>query len=295
MDTWLGIFAILFWSTNIAFARSLAEQIGLLTSGALMFLLGGALSLAYLAWSHRGLGFLRGTSRKYLFGCGVLFVINTVSLQAAVGLSTSRSQTLVVGLINYLWPVLSLWFSLFLLGKKAKFYLPLGILLAFGGMWLASTRGEVLNVQEVLQPANLVIYGLALAAALTWGLYSNLSRKWAGAQDSGSVPLFLLASGFFLLLVRLWVPEPWTPAGSLLPELAYMVIFPTMLAYIFWDAAMRKGRMILVVSLSYFIPLLSTLISALRLGVPLGFEIWAAALMIVAGAVLCRMAVVETA
>jgi drug/metabolite transporter (DMT)-like permease len=199
----------------------------------------------------------------------------------------------IVGLINYLWPVLSLWFSLFLLGKKARFWLPVGIVLAFAGMWLASTRGEVLNVAEVFQPANLVVYGLALAAAITWGLYSNLSRKWAGAQDSGSVPLFLLASGLFLLLIRLGVSEPWAPSGSLLPELAYMVIFPTMLAYIFWDAAMRKGRMILVVTLSYFIPLLSTLISAVRLGVPLGIELWAAALMIVAGAVLCRTAIVE--
>lgn len=293
MDTFFGILAILFWSTNVAFARSLTEQIGLLTSGAVLFLLGGLFSLIYMIWSHKGLGFLRQSSKKYLFGCGTLFVVNTISLQAAIGLSASRSQTVIVGLINYLWPVLSLWFSLFILGKKAKVYLPVGIALAFGGMWLASTRGEVLNAQEVFQPANLVIYGFALTAAVTWGLYSNLSRKWAGAQDSGSVPVFLLASGILLGITRLLISEPWAPTGSMGLELGYMVIFPTMLAYIFWDAAMRKGRMILVVSLSYFIPLVSTVISALRLGVPLGVEIWAAALMIVGGAYICRTAVIE--
>ena len=294
MDTFLGIVAILLWSTNIAFACGLAEQIGLLTSGAILFLLGGLLSLAYMVWQHKGLGFLKHSSKKYLIGCGALFVINTISLQAAVGLSASRSQTLIVGLINYLWPVLSLWFSLFILGKKARFYLPVGIALAFGGMWLASTRGEVLNVQAVFQPANLVIYGFALMAAVSWGLYSNLSRRWAGNQDSGSVPLFLLATGVLLGLTRLWISEPWAPAESIGLELAYMIVFPTMLAYIFWDSAMRKGRIILVVSLSYFIPLLSTVISGLRLGVPLGVEIWTAALMIVAGAYICRTAVIET-
>jgi drug/metabolite transporter (DMT)-like permease len=115
MDTFLGILAILFWSTNIAFARSLTEQIGLLTSGAVLFLLGGLFSLLYMVWTHKGLGFLKKSSKKYLFGCGALFVVNTVSLQAAIGLSASRAQTVIVGLINYLWPVLSLWFSLFIL------------------------------------------------------------------------------------------------------------------------------------------------------------------------------------
>jgi drug/metabolite transporter (DMT)-like permease len=185
--------------------------------------------------------------------------------------------------------VLSLWFSIYLLGKRARWTVAPGILLAFAGMWLASTNGEVLNVAEVLRPENLGVYLLALAAAVTWGLYSNLSRKWTAGQEGGAVPLFLTISGVVFGLARLFVREPWAPGGALNWELAYMIVFPTMLAYIFWEAAMRKGRIITVVTLSYFIPLLSTLISSLRLGVALRPEIWAAALLIIAGAFVCRL------
>jgi len=294
LNTFLGILAILFWSTNVAFSRSLIEQMGLLTSGAAIFLIGGGLSLAYVARRERGLGFLRRASKKYLFGCGLLFVVNTVALQLAIGLSASRTQTIIAGLINYLWPSLSLWFSIFILGKKARWFLPAGLLLSLGGMWLATTNGEVLNIREVLQPATLVVYAIALLAALTWGLYSNLSRKWAGGdKDSGAVPVFLICTGASLGLVRLFVPEVSTFSNGTILELVYMMIFPTMLAYIFWDAAMRKGRMITTVALSYFIPLFSTIISTLRLGVILRPEIWLAAGLIIVGAYFSRAAIID--
>jgi drug/metabolite transporter (DMT)-like permease len=260
-----------------------------------MFLLGGVLSLAYQWRKERGLGFLKRSSRKYLLGCGVIFVANVVSLELAIGLATSRTQTIVAGLINYLWPAFSLVLAPVFLKKKVRpLFLVVGLALALGGMYLASTQGQVLNPGEVLsQPGTLVVYSLALLAAVTWGLYSNLSKKWASDQDSGSVPLFLLASGLLMGLFRLFIPEVSAPGPAAPFEMAYMVIFPTILAYIFWDAAMRKGQMILVVSLSYFIPLFSTVISSLGLGVAPGPELWAAAGMIIAGALVCKAAVSE--
>jgi drug/metabolite transporter (DMT)-like permease len=291
-NTIAGVFAILFWSTNVAFSRSLAEQFGVLTAGTIMFLAGGALSLAYQGIRERGLGFLRRSSRKYLLGCGLIFVANVVTLELAIGLATSRTQAVIVGLINYLWPALSLALAPLFLKKKVRWYLAVGMGLALGGMYLASTQGEVLNPGEALsQPGTLLVYGLALAAAVTWGLYSNLSKKWAGDQDSGSVPLFLLVSGLLMGVFRMLITEVSAPGASAPFEMAYMILFPTILAYIFWDAAMRKGQMILVVSLSYFIPLFSTVISSLRLGVVPGPELWLAAGMIIVGALVCRMAV----
>lgn len=292
-NTIFGILAILFWSTNVAFSRSLTEQLGVLTAGTAMFLLGGILSLVVVLVQEHSLSSLGCLPKKYLLGCGALFVINTVTLELAIGLASSRAQTIIVGLINYLWPALSLWFSLIILKKRAKPFLPAGIALAFGGIWLASTNGEVFNLQEILQPHTLIVYAIALIAAVTWGLYSNLSRRWAGASEGGAVPVFLLCSGLVLGLLRVFIPETSALAPQTALELGYMVIFPTMLAYVFWDAAMRRGSMITVVSLSYFIPLLSTIISSLRLGVSLRPEVWVAALMVIAGAYICKVAIIE--
>ena len=293
-NTLAGVFAILFWSTNVAFSRSLAEQLGVLTAGTVMFLLGGAISIVYTWWRERNFAFLFRSSRKYLLGCGVIFVLNVTSLELAIGLATSRTQTIVVGLINYLWPALSLVLAPVFLKNKVRWFLPVGLGLALGGMYLASTQGQVLNPLEVLsQPGTLAVYGLAVLAAVTWGLYSNLSKKWAGDQESGSVPLFLLCAGVLLAVFRLFIPEVSNLSGGAALEMGYMVLFPTILAYIFWDAAMRKGRMILVVSLSYFIPLFSTVISSIRLGVRPGPELWLAAGMIIVGALVCKVAVSE--
>ena len=167
-NTVAGIFAILFWSTNVAFARSLAEQLGVLTSGAIMFLAGGTLSLAYQWWKERSLAFLGRSSRKYLLGCGAIFVTNVVTLELAIGLATNRTQTIVVGLINYMWPALSLVLAPVFLKKKVRWFLPVGLVFAFGGIYLASTQGSLLNPGEILsQPGTLLAYGLAAVAAVT--------------------------------------------------------------------------------------------------------------------------------
>ncbi len=293
-NTVAGVFAILFWSTNVAFSRSLAEQLGVLTAGTVMFLLGGVISTVYMWWRENSLAFLTRSSLKYLLGCGVIFVLNVTSLELAIGMANSRTQTIVVGLINYLWPALSLVLAPVFLKKKVRWFLPVGLVLSLGGMYLASTQGQVLNPLEVLgQPGTLLVYGLAVVAAVTWGLYSNLSKKWAGDQESGSVPLFLLCAGALLAVFRLFIHETSAVSGGAALEMTYMVLFPTILAYIFWDAAMRKGQMILVVSLSYFIPLFSTVISSIRLGVRPGPELWLAAGMIISGALVCKFAVSE--
>jgi drug/metabolite transporter (DMT)-like permease len=292
--TTLGILAILFWSTNVAFSRSLAEQIGLLTSGAAMFGLSGIVSIAYglvrgktyfsgPAWS------LKGSQGRYLLICGPIFVVNTIALVAAVGLAANHTQVIAVGLLNYLWTVFSLVFSVPILKKHGRALLPAGILLALGGMYLAATNGQPLQAGEILTDGHtLVVYGLALLAALTWGFYSNLSRKWAPGDGDGAVPVFMLASGILMGLARLWIPEPFSFTAQTGIELAYMVIVPTMLAFIFWDAAMRGGNLVLVVSLSYFIPVLSTIVSSFKLSVPVSLTTWLAAGLIMLGALICN-------
>jgi drug/metabolite transporter (DMT)-like permease len=56
---------------------------------------------------------------------------------------------------------------------------------------------------------------------------------------------------------------------------------------------MRKGNLVLVAAFSYFTPLLSTLVTALYLAVVPGPAIWTASVLVVAGAVICHLAIVE--
>jgi len=136
-------------------------------------------------------------------------------------------------------------------------------------------------------------YLLAFMAAISWGLYSILVRRWAGHTEGEAVPLFLLGTGLVLIVIRFLFPEEscWTP--RVVVELLYMSVFPTFLAYTFWDRAMRKGNIILVASLSYFTPLLSIIISSLYLRVAVKANLWIACGLVIVGAVICKFSIMD--
>ncbi|HZK40114.1 MAG TPA: aromatic amino acid DMT transporter YddG [Atribacterota bacterium] len=295
LNTMFGIFAILFWGTTIAFSRSLTEQLGPLTAASWIYLLSGIWGCIYLISTPGGIKKTFQLPILYLIGCGALFVIYTVSLYLAVGLAFSREQAIEVSIINYLWPGLTLVFSLPILHKKAKLTLIPGMVLAFSGFYLATVNSGMFS-WEVFKgnfQVNYLPYLLAFIAAISWGLYSNLVRRWAGHTEGGAVPLFLLVTGLILTTIRFIFPEEssWTP--RVLAELLYMSIFPTFLAYLFWDRAMRKGKIILVVSFSYFTPLLSIIISSLYLQVAIKNNLWLACGLVIAGAVICKFSIID--
>jgi len=294
LATALGLAAILLWSTTVAFGRSLGEQLGPLSTASLIYLVGGALGTTYLALSGK-LPSLHTLPRRYLYGCGALFVLYMASLYLGLGLADTHSQVLQVGLLNYLWPTLTVLLSVPILNLHARPFLLPGALLATAGVFFATTQGQSLTwaALQTNLAQNSLPYLLGLSAALSWALYSTLSRRWAGQAAGQAVPLFMLCTGLLLGLARLLFPEPsqWTPRVG--AELAYMVVGSN-LAYAFWERAMRKGDIVLVAAASLFTPLLSTLVSTLYLGARPGPRLWIGCTMIIAGAAICRTSVHET-
>jgi drug/metabolite transporter (DMT)-like permease len=291
--TVMGIFALVFWGSTVAFSRSLTEKLGTFTSASYIFLLAGGLSCSYLIISRR-LQRILHVSKVYLLGCGALFVVYMVSLYLAIGIATNRLQVLEVGLINYLWPSLTIVMTIPILKSKARFTLIPGCLLGFGGVLLASGQfGESWNAFFERLAGNWPPYALAFVAAVCWALYSNLARRWAREAEGGAVPLFLLASGLALAGLRVTFPErtDWTIQPVL--ELVYMAVFSSVLAYTFWDIAMRRGNVALVASLAYLTPLLSIVFGSLYLGVGIGRDLWAGCLLVIAGSITCKLSVKE--
>ncbi len=294
LSTILGIVAIVLWSTTVAFARSLTEQVGPLTSASLVYLLGGAFGSGYLTVTRKLQKRLSSLSRLYLLGCGGLFVLYMFALFLALGLASDRSQALEVGLINYLWPMLTLLASIPILGMRAKISLVPGTLIATAGVFLATTQSQAISWQSFLRNMvqNTAPYMLALTAAISWALYSTLSRRWARNENSGAVPIFMLATGMILGVMRIFSQEhtQWTERAVM--ELLYMAVGPN-LAYVFWERAMRKGDIILVTSCSYLTPFLSTVISCLYLGIVAGIKLWIGCALIIVGAIVCKLSITE--
>jgi drug/metabolite transporter (DMT)-like permease len=207
-------------------------------------------------------------------------------LYLAVGMAKSRQQVLEAGLLNYLWPALTIVFSLFILKKKAGPLLFPGALLAVAG--IVFVIGQEVSISWGSIPgnfaANPVAYSFGLLAAISWALYSNLTRRWAEGS-SGAVEIFIPATGVILLTLRLFTPEAgaWTARAAL--EAVFLGIV-TVVAYILWDQAMRKGDVVMVAAFSYLTPLFSTIVSCLYLGIIPGVSLWIGCAMIIAGSIL---------
>jgi drug/metabolite transporter (DMT)-like permease len=292
-NTLAGLAAILLWSTTIAVVRSLSEQVGGLPAATAVYLIGGLFCLLRLGWRGEGMKTFRRLPLRYLVGCGLLFLSYMLVLYLAVGLARSRQQVLEVGLLNYLWPILTIVFSLFFLNKKASPLLLPGALLAMAGILFII--GQELSISWASFTGNFagnpLAYSLGLAAAIFWALYSNLTRRWAGGSGGG-VELFIPATGVLLLTFRFFYPEAgfWTVRAGF--EAVFLGIV-TVVAYILWDQAMRKGDIVLVAAFSYLTPLFSTIVSCLYLGVSAGLSLWVGCVMVIAGSILSWASISE--
>jgi len=292
--TILGILAIVIWASLVGVARGTRGHVGVLAAGALANLVGGGVGIVVGQVRSGYLAKARRLPVKYVAGCGALFVAYNAALYPALQMASSEQQVVEVGLIQYLWPALTLVFAVPLLHKKALPWLWPGLIVATSGAFLAKSGGAI-SWRSFLAglDTNPWAYGLALLAAISWGLYSNLARRWGGKRGVSGVPVFLVATGVVLGVVHAaYSPSLRIPlrAGPLL-ELAYLTVFPTLLAYVFWDIAMRRGNNILVASLSFFTPLISTIITCAYLRVPMGPYLWAASGLVMAGAAICERSI----
>lgn len=287
--TLAGLLAIMLWSTSVGLIRSLTEALGAL-GGAAMIYTTSALFL--LLFGHRPT--FRSHSKIYLLLGGALFVSYEICFSLSIGLAQNRMQAMELGMINYLWPCLTILFSLFINQQKSRFWLWPGLALSVMGiLWILKGDGDwspALMWRNI--SANPLAYGMALIAALVWALYCNVSRRF-GNGKSGILLFFITVS------VVLWgkyllsdAPGFSFPAQTLL-ELLF-IGGSTALAYAAWDVGIQRGNMALLATASYFTPILTTLMAALWLQTVPTFTFWQGVIMVTLGSLLSWLATRST-
>jgi len=272
--------------------RSVTEELGAATAAGTILFSGGLLYLLFLVFRGNIRTRLTTLTWQYFLICGSLFILYMICLYLAIGWAFTREQFLEIGLINYLWPALTVLFAVPILKRKAHPVLPLGLLVALFGIFLVVTHTGEFSWATFTSnlTSNPVVYALALGAALAWALYSNLSRRLAPDADSGALAFFMLAAGLILFFIRWVLAEESTWNTTALIEIGYMACAST-LGYVFWDIAMRKGNLVLVASCSYLIPFLSVLVACTYLNITPGLKLWPGCGLIILGAVISKRAV----
>lgn len=291
LATVLGFIAILCFSSGIACSRSLSETIGTIHANSIALIVSGLLAYIYESLRIKKFLVVSDYNVRYLMVGGLLFIASQVPFWLAVGLAATREQTIVVGLINYLWCGLSVVLSVPILSKKSRWCLIPGCIIAFIGVILASVSTH--NGFSTSLNGRIFPYILAGIGAISWSLYSNLCRKWDKEIIHSGVPFFLLASGIVLASCGFIVQEKPSWSIQIIPELLYMVLVPVFFAYIFWDIGIRKGNHALILTLSYFIPILSTGLSCVYLHVIPTSSVWLGVFLVFVGAMICKYSIIE--
>jgi drug/metabolite transporter (DMT)-like permease len=277
--TLTGFTAILMWSLLALLTVGTAPVPPFLLT-AICFGIGGGIGLVWVVASGEGAALRAVGWRVYAFGTVALFGYHFLYFSAL-----RMAPAAEAGLIAYLWPLFIVLLSGLLPSERLTRLHVAGALLAFSGAALIVLRGAGGMTAEALPGL-----GLAFLCAVTWAVYSVLSRR-LGDVPTASVAVFCLATAVLSLAAHLALEETIWPASALgWLSIVALGIGPVGLAFFTWDIGMKKGDIQLLGVASYAAPLLSTL-ALLAAGIAeASTAILVAAVLIAGGAALAARA-----
>ncbi len=197
----------------------------------------------------------------------------------------------IVGVVVAAAPLFTGLISAAVLKERLRAPFFAGFAVAMAGVCLVSFAGGAANAGSLAGPG-LVGVALALAAALTWAVYSNVTKKISTfGYDSILVTRRTFAWGLLFMVPTLpflgfspdWAelaaPEMWG-------NLAFLGLGASALCFVTWNVAVRELGAVRTSLYIYLVPALTVLASAAVLGDPLTPPVVAGVALTVAGLLL---------
>jgi drug/metabolite transporter (DMT)-like permease len=126
---------------------------------------------------------------------------------------------------------------------------------------------------------------MALVGAFLWAIYCNLTKRISNGQNA--ITLF-----FVLTAITLWIKYALSSETGMTINLesgGLLLISGIAMGsgYALWNYAIIGGNMVLLATLSYFTPVLSTVISSFILGLTITNSFLQGVTMVTIGSLMC--------
>ena len=286
LATLIGFSAILQWSSIVGLLKKVSANIGADLAVLFMYSLSAVLLFALFRIPN-----LKQIPRKYLFGATALFVVYEICFSYAIALAQNAQQAIEISLVNYLWP--SMTILMLILFKELKFnkWVILGLGISLAGVFYIQTGNGAIDLATVIShmQSNPLSYGLAFVGASLWSLYCVMTKKYS--QGHNPISLFFIATSLVLWLKMLVLhPEQFVHIVQIdATTLMYMLMVSTVtgLGYAAWNIGINRGNITMLVTLSYFSPIFSSIMSMWILQTPLSKTFWLGAIMVTLGSFVC--------
>ncbi|EPQ9631722.1 aromatic amino acid DMT transporter YddG [Salmonella enterica subsp. enterica serovar Infantis] len=233
--TLIGLVAIVLWSTMVGLIRGVSEGLGPVGGAAMIYSLSGLLLIFTV-----GLPDIRRFPGRYLIAGSVLFVSYEICLALSLGYAATRHQAIEVGMVNYLWPSLTILFAILFNGQKTNWLIVPGLLIALTGVCWVLGGENGLNPGEIISnvATSPLSYLLAFLGAFIWATYCTVTNKYA--RGFNGITVFVL-----LTAVALWFHYFLTPQPAMifsLPVIAKLFTAALTLgfAYAAWNIEQGK-------------------------------------------------------
>ncbi|WP_343551125.1 aromatic amino acid DMT transporter YddG [Pantoea sp.] len=280
--TLIGLVAILLWSAIVGLIKNVSEGFGPVGGAALIY----SASALLLIFSV-GLPKLSTFPRSYLITGSVLFVCYELCLSLSLGFTHSGRQAIEVGMVNYLWPSMTIVLSVIVTRQKTSPLIIPGVILAIAGICRVLSGDHGFSFSEMANNVmdNPLSYGLALSGAIIWAVYCVVTKKIA--NGSNGITLFFILTALTLWVKFLLSPQPafvYSTEVWLSLALAAMAMG---FGYAAWNVGILHGNVTILAAASYFIPIISSILAAFILSSHLAVSFWQGTAMVSLGSLLC--------
>ncbi len=275
--------AIVCWSTVATVFKLSLQYLQPLQLVCLASVVSALVLFVIVCWQGK-LALLRQFPRRHWLLCLLLGLLNPCLYYFVLFEAYDRLPAQEALAINYSWPAMLVLMSVLLLGQRVRPLEWLALALAYFGVLMIATQGQLLSLQ-FNDPLGVAA---ALASTLVWALYWILNLK---QRLDATVTLWL---SFLLVLPPLMLTTWWLApvslsalTGDLWPGLAgaaYVGVFEMGLTFVLWSTALSLSESTSrVSSLAFATPFLSLGVIALVLAEPIKLPTLAGLALIVLG------------
>ena len=274
--TLAGIAALALWAFLAPLAR-LAQPLPPLLLTGLGFAAGGLLGLALLVLRGR-LAVLRQPPLAWAHGVGGLAGYHMLYFAAL-----ALAPPVEANLLNYTWPLLIVLLAAPLRGLRLGPQRLLGVGLGAAGAVLLLSGGARFPVEAFAG------FACAIAAALTWALYSVLSARFATVPTE-AVAGFCLVSALLALAAHAALEPATMPGPAQWLAVLALGLGPLGAAFFLWDRGMKHGDPRLLGTLGYATPVASTLLLVALGEGGLTWQVLGATALVAGGGIIAALA-----
>jgi drug/metabolite transporter (DMT)-like permease len=264
MNYLLLLLTVLFWSGNFVMGRWIHPEIPPVT---LAFWRWTLALVILLPFTLREVYRQRDIIRQNVKMLALLALLSVTNFNIFLYVSLNTSPVTNAALINSMIPIFIVLFSWVGFRRKISLIQGIGIVISLSGLVFIVLKGDLAAVRAIR-----FLRGdlWALAAALSWAIYTVLMRNYPVALTPISFLTVIIIIGVaFILPVYLGelaggARANFTPVT--VGGICYLALFPSILSYLFWNRGIRTVGATRTGVFIHLIPVFSIVLAMFFLG-----------------------------